>query len=176
MVGVVTLWERANVNRMVILMVRIKWTQSAAHIQLIHYRIHNCFLALLVKHGKWQAYSINLVWADSIVILVNHIIQTACVFIPEALVEWILYEWSKLSVAVIIIAKLSLQHIHGAQCVVPKCIYLDRLAMARCSNPVTDTHIHPCHLVESASGVNEPVRVHIYGKISAFFVGGDDIL
>ena len=50
----------------------------------------------------------------------------ACVFIPEALVEGSLYERSKLSVAVIVIAKLSLKHIHGAQCVVPKCIYLDR--------------------------------------------------
>ena len=161
---------------MVILVVRIERTQSAAYVQLIHYRIHNCFFTLHVRHGKWQAYGINLVWTDCIVILVNHIIQAACVFIPEALVEGSLYERSKLSVAVIVIAKLSLKHIHGAQCVVPKCIYLDRLAVTRRSNPVTDTNIHPCYLVESASGMNEPVRVHIYGKISAFFISRYDIL
>ena len=73
-------------------MVRIERTQSAAHIELIHYRIHNGFLALLVKHGKRQAYRINLVWTDCIVILVNHIVQAAGVFVPEALVEGVLYE------------------------------------------------------------------------------------
>ena len=57
----------------------------------------------------------------------------------------------------------SVSYTHLAQCVVPKCIYLDRLAVTRRSNPVTDTHIHPCYLVESASGMNEPLSlIHIW--------------
>lgn len=51
-----------------------------------------------------------------------------------------------------------------AQRIVPQCIDFYRFSVTRGSYPVTDTDIHPGYLVQSASGMDEGVIIHIDGK------------
>src|SRR5207247_762123 len=74
------------------------------------------------------------------------------------------------------IAKLSGEVFHDSKGIVPKSLYLDRLAGARSDNPVADFRIHPSQLNTRLARVQEPVLVNFDVVSRALDVPADDLL
>lgn len=121
----------------------------------------------------WKADGIDLVGADACIFAVffNNVIETSVFFVPEFFSEGSRYMSGKLAVNGGIFFEMFCQFRSHAQRIVPQCIDFYRFSVTRVATQSRPRTIHPGYLVQSASGMDEGVIIHIDGKIRAVCIG-----